>query len=116
MKYALIVGVASLLMASISQAQLTGTLNQVVSPVRPIIDRTPSDLKAIREEAKRRVQSSIEGVDSATTLVSSVVNSIPSPQFVAPETATILSSSGQVIVNKLWLKMVFLLSKMNGFF
>ena len=108
MKYALIVGLASLLMASISQAQLAGTLNQVVSPVRPIIDRTPSDLKAIREEAKRRVQSSIEEVDSATTLVSGVVNSIPSPQFVAPETATILSSSGQVIVNEVMVENGFL--------
>lgn len=108
MKYALMVGVVSLFTASISQAQIVGTVNQVVSPVRPIIDRTPSDLTAIREEAKRRVQSSIEDVDSATTLVSGVVNSIPSPKFVVPETATILSSSGQVIVNEVVVENGFL--------
>ncbi|HCG87581.1 MAG TPA: peptidase S8, partial [Alteromonas macleodii] len=54
MKYTLIVAILSLIAAPISQAQLAGTLNQVVSPVRPIIDRTSSDLKAIREEARRK--------------------------------------------------------------
>ena len=40
MKYTLIVAILSLIAAPTSQAQLAGTLNQVVSPVRPIIDRT----------------------------------------------------------------------------
>ena len=60
MKNALIVGIVSLLATSISQAQLTGTLDQVISPVRPIIDRAPSDLNTIREQARQKLQSSVK--------------------------------------------------------
>ncbi|MEE3057079.1 MAG: peptidase S8, partial [Pseudomonadota bacterium] len=97
MKYTLIVAILSLIAAPISQAQLAGTLNQVVSPVRPIIDRTSSDLKAIREEARRKAQSSIEGTRDLSTVASGVLSDIPAPQFIAPAATTILSTSGQVV-------------------
>lgn len=108
MKYTLIVAILSLIAAPISQAQLAGTLNQVVSPVRPIIDRTSSDLKAIREEARRKAQSSIEGTRDLSTVASGVLNDIPAPQFIAPAATTILSTSGQVVVNEVTVENGFL--------
>lgn len=108
MKYTLIAGILGLFAASISQAQLAGTLNQVVSPVRPIIDRTPSDLKAIREEARRRVQSTTEGINSLSTLASGVIANLPGPQFKAPAATTILSASGQPVVNEVTVEDGFL--------
>ena len=108
MKYTLIVAILSLIAAPISQAQLAGTLNQVVSPVRPIIDRTSSDLKAIREEARRKAQSSIEGARDLSTVASGVLSDIPAPQFIAPAATTILSTSGQVVVNEVTVENGFL--------
>ena len=108
MKYTLIVAILSLIAAPISQAQLAGTLNQVVSPVRPIIDRTSSDLKAIREEARRKAQSSIEGTRDLSTVASGVLSDIPAPQFIAPAATTILSTSGQVVVNEVAVESGFL--------
>ena len=108
MKYTLIVAILSLIAAPISQAQLAGTLNQVVSPVRPIIDRTSSDLKAIREEARRKAQSSIEGTRDLSTVASGVLGDIPAPQFIAPAATTILSTSGQVVVNEVTVENGFL--------
>ncbi|CAI4160223.1 MAG: S8 family serine peptidase [Pseudomonadota bacterium] len=108
MKYTLIVAILSLIAAPISQAQLAGTLNQVVSPVRPIIDRTSSDLNAIREEARRKAQSSIEGARDLSTVASGVLGDIPAPQFIAPAATTILSTSGQVVVNEVTVENGFL--------
>ena len=108
MKYAIIMGFVGLFAASISQAQLAGTLNQVVSPVRPVIDRTPSDLKAIREEARRKVQSSVEGVSNVSTLASDVISGIPTPQFTPPAATNILSASGQVVVKEVTVEGGFL--------
>lgn len=108
MKYTIIMGFVGLFAASISQAQLAGTLNQVVSPVRPVIDRTPSDLKAIREEARRKVQSSIEGVSNVSTLASGVIRGIPTPQFTPPAATNILSASGQVVVKEVTVEGGFL--------
>ena len=108
MKYTIIMGFVGLFAASISQAQLAGTLNQVVSPVRPVIDRTPSDLKAIREEARRKVQSSVEGVSNVSTLASDVISGIPTPQFTPPAATNILSASGQVVVKEVTVEGGFL--------
>ncbi|MCZ8530947.1 S8 family serine peptidase [Alteromonas sp. PRIM-21] len=108
MKYTLFVGIVGLLTASISQAQLTGTLNQVVPPVRPIIDRAPSELKSIREEARRKVQTSVGGARDLSTLASGVVGMVPAPQFVTPTATTILSASGQKIIKEVRLENGFL--------
>jgi len=111
MKYTVMivfVGFAGFFASAAAQAQLTGTLNGVVSPVRPIIDRTPSELKALREEANRTVQSRVEGASSLNTLASDAVNRIPSPQFVAPSATTILSTLGQPVVNEVVVENGFL--------
>ena len=114
MKYTLIVAILSLIAAPISQAQLAGTLNQVVSLVRPIIDRTSSDLNAIREEARRKAQSSIEGARDLSTVASGVLGDIPAPQFIAPAATTILSTSGQVVVNEVTVENGFLAVERSG--
>lgn len=108
MKYTIFVGIVGLFAASISHAQLTGTLNQVVPPVRPIIDRAPSELKSIREEARRKVQTSIDGARGLSSLASGVVGKVPAPQFVAPTATTILSASGQKIIKEVRVENGFL--------
>ena len=108
MKYTTFVGIVGLLAASISHAQLTGTLNQVVPPVRPIIDRAPSELKSIREEARRKVKTSVEGARDLSTLASGVVGKVPAPQFIAPTATTILSASGQKIIKEVRVENGFL--------
>jgi hypothetical protein len=111
MKYTVMmvfVGFAGFFASAAAQAQLTGTLNGVVSPVRPIIDRTPSELKALREEANRTVQSRVEGASSLNTLASGAVNRISTPQFVAPSATTILSTLGQPVVNEVVVENGFL--------
>lgn len=108
MKYTFFVGIVGLFAASISHAQLAGTLNQVVSPVRPIIDRAPSELKSIRDEARRKVKTSVEGARDLSTLASGVVSNVPAPQFVAPKATTILSASGQKIIKEVSVENGFL--------
>lgn len=105
MKYTLVVGLVILFFTSVSHAQITGTINQVVSPVRPIIDRTPSDLKALREQAVRRAQSA---VNSTETLASGMLDSIPTPQFRASSATTILSTSGQPVIKEVTVENGFL--------
>ncbi|AXT38767.1 peptidase S8 [Alteromonas sp. BL110] len=108
MKYTLFVGIVGLFAASISQAQLTGTLNQVVPSVRPIIDRAPSELKSIREEASRKMQASVDGARDLSILASGVVGNLPAPQFVTPTATTILNASGQKIIKEVRVENGFL--------
>ena len=108
MKYTLFVAIVGLFAAPISQAQLAGTLNQVVSPVQPIIDKTPSELKSIREKARRKAQSSAEDVRGLSTLASGALSHVSKPQFIAPAATTILSKSGQIIVNEVTVEKGFL--------
>lgn len=108
MKYTFFVGIVGLFAASISHAQLTDTLNQVVPPVRPIIDSAPSELKSIRDEARRKVKTSVEGARDLSTLASGVVSNVPAPQFVAPKATTILSASGQKIIKEVSVENGFL--------
>lgn len=108
MKYTFFVGIVGLFAASISHAQLAGTLNQVVPPVRPIIDRAPSELKSIRDEARRKVKTSVEGARDLSTLTSGVVSNVPAPQFVAPKATTILSASGQKVIKEVSVENGFL--------
>ena len=108
MKNALIVGIVSLLATSISQAQLTGTLDQVISPVRPIIDRAPSDLNTIREQARQKLQSSVKDAGELSTLSVDILDSIPTPRFTVPAAKTILSASGQKIIDEIVVENGFL--------
>ncbi|WP_251139843.1 hypothetical protein [Alteromonas sp. ALT199] len=81
MKYRLFVAIVGLFAAPISQAQLAGTLNQVVSPVQPVIDKTPSDLKSIREVARQKAQSSAEDVRDLSTLASGALSHVSNPNL-----------------------------------
>ena len=108
MKNALLVGIVSLLATSISQAQLTGTLDQVISPVRPIIDRAPSDLNTIREQARQKLQSSVKDAGALSTLSVDILDSIPTPRFTVPAAKTILSASGQKIIDEIVVENGFL--------